>query len=61
MSEVRAGLLKVRRWKMLADVVDRGHLMAGLLGLVAVAMVHFMANGISGVFAALVTTIRSVF
>ena len=61
MSQVRAGLLKIRRWKLLTDVVDRGHLMAGLLGLVAVAMVHFMANGISGVFAALVATIRSTF
>ncbi len=61
MSEVRAGLLKIRRWKMLVDVVDRGHLMAGLLGLVAVAMLHFMANGIFGMFATLGAAIRSVF
>jgi hypothetical protein len=61
MSQVRAGLLKIRRWKLLADVVDGGHLMAGLLGLVAVAMVHFMANGIAVVFATLGATIRGVF
>jgi hypothetical protein len=61
MSLVRAELLKIRRWKMLTDVVDRGHLMAGLLGLVAVAMVHFMANGISGLFATLGATIKSIF
>ena len=61
MSQVRAGLLKIRRWKMLTDVVDRGHLMAGLLGLVAVAMVHFLGNGISGLFATLGAAVKSVF
>jgi hypothetical protein len=61
MSQVRAGLLKIRRWKMLTDVVDRGHLMAGLLGLVAVAMMHFMANGISGVLTTLAAAIKRVF
>jgi hypothetical protein len=61
MSQVRAELLKIRRWKMLTDVVDRGHLMAGLLGLVAVAMVHFLGNGISGLFATLGAAVKSVF
>jgi hypothetical protein len=57
MSEVRAGLLKIRRWKMLADVVDRGVLITGLVALGTLVVMYFVANNIIGVSRTLGATI----
>ncbi len=58
MSQVRAELLKIRRWKMLADVVDRGTMVSVLIGLVTLAVMRFLADGILGVFEALAATLK---
>jgi hypothetical protein len=61
MSQVRAGLLKIRRWKMLADIVDRGTVISGLIALGTLVVMYFVASNIVGVSETLGATIKSSF
>jgi hypothetical protein len=58
MSQVRAELLRIRRWKFVANVVDRGLLITGLVAVGTLMMMHFLATNIIGVSETLGAAIR---
>ena len=60
MSRVSVGLVKVRR-RLFEEEIDRGLLVAGLVGLGTVAMMHFVANNIIVICEALGATLKRVF
>ena len=61
MSQVRAELLKIRRWKFVADLVDRGTLISGLIALATLLVMYFVANNIVGMTQTLGATLKSAF
>jgi hypothetical protein len=58
MSEVNDALLKARRWRMLADLADRDLLIGVLIWLVSIAMIHFVADRVFGMFETLGATFK---